>query len=60
MATVIQVIYAEENKGTGTPEDPVRIVKKLYTLDGKMIVEFDDIKKDSPKDIIKTQEVIQK
>lgn len=38
---VVQVIRVVFTRGRGTPEDPVRLVKAYYTLDGKPLAEND-------------------
>lgn len=41
MPQVIKVIEAEEPEGKGIESDPYRIVKRYYTLDGKLLAEND-------------------
>jgi len=41
-AEVIQVIRTESLKGSGTPEDPFRIVVQYWSFDGKLLAENDD------------------
>lgn len=43
MAKVIQVVYVERVIGAGTPEDPSREVKELWTFDGELICVLDPI-----------------
>ncbi|KKL24017.1 hypothetical protein LCGC14_2419580 [marine sediment metagenome] len=45
MTRVIQLIETYEKRGEGTKNDPVRQVMQLFTLDGKLVVEFDSYKK---------------
>ena len=39
-AKVIQVIQTEALEGSGTEEDPFRIQKRLWSLDGKLLAEI--------------------
>lgn len=41
MAKVIEVIFTRDRRGIGTEQDPVRLVEQLWTLDGKLICEWD-------------------
>lgn len=43
MAKVIQVIETEECRGKGTPDSPLRGVKQYWSLDGKLLAEFDPL-----------------
>lgn len=36
---VIQVIQTESLEGTGTKENPYRLQKRLWSLDGKLLAE---------------------
>ena len=40
-AKLILVIATESLRGQGTEEDPVRIVKQYWSLDGEMLAEAD-------------------
>ena len=40
-AKIIQVILTTDKRGMGTPEDKVRHVQTLWTLDGEKICEID-------------------
>lgn len=42
MVKVIKLIYSDEcTFGSGTPDDPVRIISKLWTMDGECVAEHD-------------------
>jgi hypothetical protein len=41
MAKIIELIYTEEQRGLGTPENPVRLCPQLWTKDGKLVAEED-------------------
>jgi hypothetical protein len=41
MAKVIQVIEAEDRRGNGMPDNPWRMVKQYFSLDGELLAEFD-------------------
>ena len=41
MPRVIQVIENHERRGKGVKGDIVRIVRQIFTLDGKLIMEHD-------------------
>lgn len=41
MPRVIQVIESEENEGDGTPKNVIRTVRRYYTLEGKLLAEYD-------------------
>ena len=43
---VIRVIESETTRGEGVEEDPMRIVKQYFTLDGKFLAEFDHYEED--------------
>jgi hypothetical protein len=55
-AKIIQVIYAEEKEGLGKEKDPVKIVRKLYTLEGQLICELDKREELNPKGEVKKSE----
>lgn len=40
---VIQVIEADERRGGGTSGDPIRLVRRYYTLDGQLLAENDPL-----------------
>lgn len=41
---LVQVIYTLENRGSGKDQtDPIRNVTQLWTVDGRLIAEFDPI-----------------
>jgi hypothetical protein len=42
MAKIIQVIETYERKGIGTPEDPIRQVYQIWSLDGNLIYEREE------------------
>jgi len=44
-AKVIQVIVTEALEGNGTKEDPCRIQKRYWNLDGELLAENDPILK---------------
>ena len=37
MAKIIQLIETEDRRGTGTAENPVRLVRQLFTTDGVLV-----------------------
>jgi len=41
MPKVIEVIVAETHRGSGTEEDPDKLITQLFTLEGVLICEFD-------------------
>lgn len=43
MAKIIQVIETFERRGLGTEKDPVRKIYQLWSLDGKLIYEEEDL-----------------
>jgi hypothetical protein len=41
---VVQLIACDEvRRGNGTEDDPVRLIRRLLTLDGRVIVEWDPL-----------------
>ena len=46
-AKVIEVIIVKAGRGTGTVEDPFRIVRQYWSLEGDLLAE-DDIIKELP------------
>ena len=42
-ARVIQVIETKSARGSGAPEQPCRIVKEYWSMDGKRLAENDPI-----------------
>ncbi len=40
---VAQVIIVEDSEGSGAPGDPIRGVKRIYTLEGELIAENDPL-----------------
>lgn len=43
-AKLVELTYAEVTKGNGTKENPIRMVKQYWTLDGKLLFEEDTVK----------------
>lgn len=41
MARLIQVIEAEERRGTGVDRDPYRMVQQIFSVDGSLLMERD-------------------
>ena len=41
MTKVIKLIQTEKGEGLGKEGDPVRNINQLWTLDGKLIAEYD-------------------
>ena len=39
MTREIKLIYTEERRGLGKPNDPIRKIAQLWTTDGKLIIE---------------------
>lgn len=44
MAKVIQVIDTYRHEGRGTEDDPHRLVRQFYSLDGELLIEHDETK----------------
>jgi hypothetical protein len=41
-AKVVKLIYCDsECAGKGTEDDPIRVLKQFFTLDGRMIFQYD-------------------
>lgn len=44
-AAIVTLIFSDDTTvGAGTPEDPVRIVYRLYTPSGKLVVSYDPLR----------------
>lgn len=43
MPRVIKVIITQIKRGAGTPDDPVRSVLQIHSLDGKFLAEEDSL-----------------
>ncbi len=41
MAKIVELIYTEDRRGLGVPDNPVRLVPQLWTKDGKLLAEWD-------------------
>jgi hypothetical protein len=41
MAKVILVIETEDRRGLGKSDDPVRLVKQYWSIDGRLLAEVD-------------------
>lgn len=42
MAKIIELIYSEEERrGTGTEDNPHRIIRQLFTKDGRLVAQDD-------------------
>ena len=39
---IVKVIFCDnERAGTGAEDDPIRVLQQIYTLDGRMIFQYD-------------------
>lgn len=43
MAKIVELIYTEERIGKGTEDDVARILKCLWTKDGKLVASLDPV-----------------
>ena len=43
---VQQVIITERNEGAGTDEEPIRIVRYIHNLDGRLLGKLDELKEE--------------
>lgn len=51
MVRLVVLIETEDRRGKGTEDNPMRLVKQWFTIDGQLVVEKDPLKEGWPAEV---------